>query len=94
MLTKEQFQKLAEKAISFTSFPECGVSISSTENAFIRFALNGVTTSGFVANRSIGISVTKDKRSGNTSVDDFDDKSIRDAATFPPSGDSAKSKYA
>ena len=79
MLTKEQFQKLAEKAISFTSFPECGVSISSTENAFIRFALNGVTTSGFVANQSMGISVTKDKKSGNTSVDDFDDKSIRDA---------------
>ena len=67
MLTKEQFQKLAEKAISFSTFPECGVSLSSTENAFIRFALNGVTTSGFVANQSMGISVSKDKKSGNTS---------------------------
>src|SRR5215467_2867437 len=79
MLTKEQFQKLAEKAISFSSFPECGVSLSSTENAFIRFALNGVTTSGFVADQSMGISVTKDKKSGSTSVDDFEEEAIRDA---------------
>jgi predicted Zn-dependent protease len=79
MLTKEQFQKLAEKALSFTSFPEASVSMSSTESAFIRFALNGVTTSGFVANQSMGISVTKDRKSGNTSVDDFDEKAIRDA---------------
>jgi predicted Zn-dependent protease len=79
MLTKEQCQKLAEKAISFSTFPECGVSVSSTESAFIRFALNGVTTSGFVANQSLGISVTKDKKSGSTNVDDFDDKAIREA---------------
>ena len=79
MLTKEQFQKLTERALSFTTFPEMTVSLSSTENAFVRFALNGVTTSGFVANQSMGISVTKDKKSGNTSVDDFDEKVIRDA---------------
>jgi predicted Zn-dependent protease len=79
MLTKQQFQKLAEKALSFSTFPEASVSLSSTESAFIRFALNGVTTSGFVANQSMSISVTKDKKSGNTAVDDFDEKAIRDA---------------
>lgn len=79
MLTKEQMQKIAEKALSFTAFPECSISLSSTEDAFIRFALNGVTTSGFVANQSLGISVSKDGKSGATSVDDFDDKAIREA---------------
>ncbi len=59
MLTKEQFQALAKKAIGFTSFPECSINLSSTENAFIRFALNGVTTSGFVAEQSMSISVTQ-----------------------------------
>ena len=83
MLTKEQFQKLAGKALSFTTFPEASVSLSNTESAFIRFALNGVTTSGFVANQSMGISLTKDKKSGFTSVDDFDDKSIREAVQVP-----------
>src|SRR6516165_4963321 len=79
MLTKEQMQKLAEKGLSFTKFPECSLSLSSTESAFIRFALNGVTTSGFVVNQSMGISVSRDGKSGFTSVDDFDDKAIREA---------------
>src|SRR4051794_39398001 len=79
MLTKEQMQKLTEKALSFTTFPECSISIASTESAFIRFALNGVSTSGYVANQSMGIAVTKDGKSGNTEVDDFDEKAIRDA---------------
>ena len=79
MLTREQCQKLTEKAISFTDFPECSVSLSTTESAFIRFALNGVTTSGFVVNQSLGIQVSKDKKAGNTSVDDFDEKAIREA---------------
>src|SRR5882672_8445287 len=79
MLTKEQAQALTKKAIGFTSFPECAVQISSSEDAFIRFALNGVTTSGFVATNSMFISVTKDKQTGSTGVDEFDDKSIQDA---------------
>jgi predicted Zn-dependent protease len=79
MLTKDQFQALAKKAIAFTTFPECSINLSSTENAFIRFALNGVTTSGFVAEQSMSISVTKDHKTGSTSVDEFDEKSLRDA---------------
>src|SRR5437763_1517836 len=79
MLTKDQFQELAKKAIGFSSFPECSISLSSTESAFLRFALNGVTTSGFVANQSMSITVTRDKKSGSTSVDEFDEKAIRDA---------------
>ena len=79
MLTKDQFQALAKKAIGFTSFPECSINLSNTENAFIRFALNGVTTSGFVAEQSMSISVTKDRKTGSTSVDEFDEASIRNA---------------
>src|SRR5690349_12518313 len=79
MLTREEAQTLAKKTIALTSFPECSVQISSSEDAFIRFALNGVTTSGFVATQSMFISVTKDKQTGSTSVDELDDKSIKDA---------------
>ena len=79
MLTREQAQALAKKTIALTSFPECNVQISSSEGAFIRFALNGVTTSGFVAGDSMFISVAKDKQSGSTSVDEFDDKNLKDA---------------
>jgi predicted Zn-dependent protease len=79
MLNKDQFQELAKKAIGFTTFPACNINLSSTENTFIRFALNGVTTSGFVAEQSMSISVTKDGKTGTTVVDEFDEKAIRDA---------------
>jgi predicted Zn-dependent protease len=79
MLTKEQAQKLAEKVISYSTYPECQVNIGSSEQAFIRFALNGITTSGFVAEQFLSISVTKDARTGNTNVNEFDDAVLRDA---------------
>ncbi len=79
MLTKEQMEQIAEKTLSYAKFPECTVSVSSSESAFIRFALNGVTTSGFVAEQSVAISVTKDGRSGSTSADEFTDRALREA---------------
>ena len=36
MLTREKAQELAKKAIAMSSFPECAISLSSTEDAFIR----------------------------------------------------------
>ena len=57
MLSKEQSRQLADKALSFSTFPECEVTVSSSETAFIRFALNGITTSGFTAGQLMSISV-------------------------------------
>jgi predicted Zn-dependent protease len=79
MLTKEEAQKLTEMALSFSTFPECEVSVNSSESAFIRFALNGITTSGFTVERSMSISSTRDGKSGSTQVDEFDEKSLREA---------------
>src|SRR5262245_1304227 len=79
MLTKDQAHALAQKTIALTSFPQCTVQISNSEDAFIRFALNGVTTSGFVASESLFLSVTKDRQTGSTTVDELDEKSIKDA---------------
>jgi predicted Zn-dependent protease len=79
MLTKEQAQKLTEKALSFSSFPECDISVNSSESAFIRFALNDVTTSGFTVEQSMSISSVRDGQSGSTRVDEFDDDSLREA---------------
>ena len=79
MLTREEAKTLAGKALSFSTFPECEVNLESSESAFIRFALNGVTTSGFVVERSLSISSTRDGKTGSTQVDEFDDKSLREA---------------
>ena len=79
MLTREQAKKLIEKALSFSTFPECNISLQSSESASIRFALNGITTSGYTIEQSMQISSVKDGRTGNTSIDEFDDASLREA---------------
>jgi predicted Zn-dependent protease len=79
MLSKEESKKLADKALSFSTFPECEVNVSSSEAAFIRFALNGITTSGFTVGQSMSISSVRDGKRGSTSVDEFDDRSLREA---------------
>src|SRR5579862_1297099 len=79
MLSKEESKKLADKALSFSTFPECEVNVSSSEAAFIRFALNGITTSGFTVEQSMSISSVRDGKRGSTSVDEFDDRSLREA---------------
>ena len=79
MLTQEEARKLTEKVLSFSTFPECDVSVSSSESAFIRFALNDVTTSGFAVEQSMSISSVRDGHAGSTNVDEFDDNSLREA---------------
>jgi predicted Zn-dependent protease len=79
MLTKEQARKLTDKALSFSTFPECEISVNSSERAFIRFALNDVTTSGFTVEQSMSISSIRDGQTGSTRVDEFDGDSLREA---------------
>jgi predicted Zn-dependent protease len=79
MLTAQQAKDLAKKVISYSTFPGCDVSISSTEQSSIRFALNGITTSGFTIGQSMSITAEKAGRTGSTTVDEFDDKSLREA---------------
>ena len=79
MLTKEQAQKLAAKALSYSTFPECSIQIGSSERASIRFALNGITTSGFTIEQSIAITSVKDGQTGSAAITEFDDAALREA---------------
>ncbi|MBI4903917.1 MAG: TldD/PmbA family protein [Acidobacteria bacterium] len=79
MLSKDQAKALADKVLSFSSFPECDVSITETERSSIRFALNGITTSGYTLTQSMSITCVKEGKVGSTNVDEFDDGSMRKA---------------
>ena len=79
MMTRDEAKKLADKVLSYSTFPECDISISSSEDASIRFALNGITTSGYTIERSMSIVSAKDGRTGATVIDEFDDAVIREA---------------
>lgn len=78
MLTKQEAKNLADKILSYSKLPECRVTIFSSENVFIRFANNGITTSGYTLTHSISISTTtEDKRSGNATVTELSDDALR-----------------
>ena len=79
MLTKENAKAHIEKVLSFSGFPECELRIDSLERAWIRFALNGVTTSGVTSEQWMTITSARDGQSGSTTVAEFDEKSLREA---------------
>src|ERR1700716_812276 len=81
MLTRDQAHSIAQKAISFSKFPDCSVSISESEQAFTRFANNGVTQAGLSRQRAVVISSTRDQKTGSAETTGFDDGSLRAAVT-------------
>src|SRR4051794_9424615 len=79
MLTREEAQKLSKKVIELSTFPECQVSVSTIEQAYTRFANNGITTASLNLRQSVSVSVTRDGKTGSYAANDFDDASLRAA---------------
>src|ERR1041385_7199588 len=79
MFTREDAQRLAEKILSYSTFPECSVSLNSTEECYMRFANNGITNAGFSERRNIVIASTREQKTGLIRVDEVDDASLRAA---------------
>jgi predicted Zn-dependent protease len=79
MLTREQAKTLAGRALSFSTFPDCEISVSNSEQVNIRFALNGITTSGFVTEQSLSITASRGGHTGSTTVDQFDERALKEA---------------
>jgi predicted Zn-dependent protease len=78
MLNKQDAKNLADKVLSYTKLPECRVTIDASETVFIRFANNGITTSGYTLDQSITInSTTEDKRAGTATVSEWSDDALR-----------------
>ncbi len=78
MQTKEEARRLVEKIIGYSRLPECEVQLQSGETAFIRFANNGITTSGYQVTQQVSITaITDDKRSGNAVVSEWTEEALR-----------------
>ena len=58
MMDAQEARNLADRIFSMTKLPECEISMNSTEDVFIRFANNGITTSGYRVDHSVSISAT------------------------------------
>ncbi len=79
MLSQNQIEQLTAKALRYSTFPECTVSVNETEQAYVRFANNGVTTSALTLDRTVTIVSAKDGRSGVARTSILDDEALRAA---------------
>lgn len=79
MLTRDEAQKLTRRILDMATFPECDVNISASEQAYTRFANNGITTASFNLRHNVTIVVTRDGRTGVNATNDLDDATLRAA---------------
>ena len=61
MLTRDEAQTLARKVLGYATFPECQVTLTASEQAYTRFANNGITTASLSLRHSVSIAVTRSK---------------------------------
>lgn len=78
MLSQQEVKNIIDKVIGYSKLPGCEVDVQWTEDDFIRFANNGITTSGYRVTQQISItSTTSDKRSGNAAVSELTDAALK-----------------
>jgi len=78
MLSREDAKNIIDKVIGYSKLPQCQIDLNWTEDVFIRFANNGITTSGYRVTQQASISsVTEDKREGNAVVSELTDAALK-----------------
>ncbi len=77
LYTEEEARNIMEKALSFSTADGCVINLSASESGNIRYARNSVSTSGHQSNQSLVVQSNFGKRSGTSTIDEFDDESLK-----------------
>ncbi len=75
-LSASEAKALLQKVLSFSKADECQVTLDGGKTGNLRFARNAVSTSGAAETLSIGVRSSFGKKSGTTSLNEFDDASL------------------
>jgi len=76
MYTEEQAKAILDKAIKASKADQCTATLSGSSGGNIRYALNSVSTSGYVSDADLAVEVAFGKRIGTATINRFDDASI------------------
>ena len=76
MITQDEAKKLAQKVLAMSTFPECQVNISSQEQAYTRFANNGITTASFALRHTVSVLPRATIGPARTRSNDLDEGSL------------------
>ena len=77
LLTREQCDAIAKKVLSFAKADETRVSISSSANGNMRFAVNQASTSGDNYDNTVTVRSAFGKRSASSTTNSHDDASLK-----------------
>lgn len=76
ILSKDEAQTILKKVLSFSKADETEVSLGGQQSGNIRYARNAVSTAGEVSNLSLSVSSSFGKKTGNATINEFDDASL------------------
>ncbi|WP_028667779.1 TldD/PmbA family protein [Runella zeae] len=76
ILTKEEAKKIIDKVLAFSKADEMSVSLTGSRTGNIRYARNSVSTSGESYDLALAVTAVFGKRSGTSTINEFDDKSL------------------
>lgn len=76
--SEQDAKAILDKAIKASVADECSATLGGSDEGNIRYALNSVSTSGFVSDCNLAVEVAFGKRTGTATTNRFDDASIRE----------------
>jgi predicted Zn-dependent protease len=79
ILKKDEAQALLKKVLGFSKADECAVRLGGREGGNIRYARNAVSTAGDMSTLELTVLSTFGKRTGTTTINEFDDASLEKA---------------
>src|SRR5687768_15015595 len=77
IISKDEAQTILKKVLSFSKADETTVSLNGGDGGNIRYARNAVSTAGESSTMSLGISSSFGKKTGNATINEFDDASLQ-----------------
>jgi len=78
VISRQDTKNIIDKVISQSKLPQCRVDMTWTEDVFVRFARNGITTSGYRTTQQVTIvTATQDRREGTAIVSELSDDALR-----------------
>lgn len=77
--TEQEAREILESVVKRSKADACEANLSASKGGNLRYARNTVTTAGSAENRSLVVQSSFGKRSGTTTINEFDDASIERA---------------
>jgi predicted Zn-dependent protease len=78
-MTEKQAKELLARVLELSEADECECNLAGSNEGNIRYALNTVTTSGEVSDVTLAVQSSFGKRTGATTINEFDDDSLKRA---------------